>query len=195
MHTPLAEPFSRFQALFERATLAQPKDPNAVTLATVDAHGRPSARVVLMRGFDERGFVFFTNHLSKKGAQLLEQKVAALCFYWPALDEQVRVEGTVEQVEASVSDAYFAGRPRGSQVGAWASHQSQPLASREALAQRVLELTAQYEGQAVPRPPHWGGFRVSPGSIEFWKAQESRLHVRTLYLRDGDGWSTQLLYP
>jgi pyridoxamine 5'-phosphate oxidase len=162
MQTPLAEPFSRFQKLFERATLAQPKDPNAVTLATVDAQGRPSARVVLMRGYDERGFVFYTNHQSKKGAQLLGQKVAALCFYWPSLDEQVRVEGTVSQVEGEVSDAYFAGRPRGSQLGAWASLQSQPLASREMLEERVAQLTAQYEGKSVPRPPHWGGFRVAP---------------------------------
>ncbi len=188
------EPFTRFAALFAEAQQAQPKDPNAVTLATVDARGRPSARVVLMKGFDAQGFVVFTNYDSRKGRELAGQKVAALCFYWPALEQQVRVEGTVDRVSAEESDAYFDTRARVSQLGAWASLQSQPLDARKTLEDRLRQLDAQYPG-AVPRPPHWGGFRLKPDRIEFWKSGENRLHERWVYEKQGDGWSTGALFP
>ena len=181
--------------MYELAKAAQPKDPNAVTLATVDASGRPSARVVLLKDFDRDGFVFFTNYESRKGRELNEQKVAALCFYWPSLDVQVRVEGDVAQISAAESDAYFATRHRLSQLGAWASQQSRPLDSRESLLQRLDALTKQYEGKAVPRPPHWGGFRLAPRAIELWKAGEFRLHERSRYTRTAEGWDVELLNP
>src|SRR4051812_33762548 len=170
MRVAFVEPFDRFRILFAEASKAQPKDPNAVTLATVGSDGRPSARVVLMKELDEDGFVFFTNYQSRKGRELAATKVAALCFYWPAIDQQVRVEGDVAQVSAAESDAYFATRPRISQLGAWASHQSDELDARATLEQRLHEVTAKYEGHEVPRPPHWGGFRLTARSIEFWKA-------------------------
>ncbi len=195
MPTNWEEPFTRFTTLFERAKQSQPKDPNAVTLATVDASGRPSARVVLMKEVDARGFVVFTNYDSRKGRELLAQKVAALCFYWPSLEQQVRVEGTVEQVSAAESDAYFATRPRPSQLGAWASLQSQPLDDRKTLLKRLADLTAKHEGKAVPRPPHWGGFRILPERFEFWTADEYRLHDRWVYEKQADGWATGALYP
>lgn len=188
------EPFTRFTTLFAEAEKAQPKDPNAVTLATVDAKGRPSARIVLMKGVDARGFVVFTNYGSRKGTELAGQRVAALCFYWPALDQQVRVEGTVEKVTAQESDEYFATRARVSQLGAWASMQSQPLDARATLERRVAEFDAKYPN-AVPRPPHWGGFRILPERIEFWHARPNRLHDRMVYEKQGDGWSTGALFP
>lgn len=188
------EPFTRFNTLFAEAEKAQPKDPNAVTLATVDAKGRPSARIVLMKGVDARGFVVFTNYGSRKGTELAGQRVAALCFYWPALDQQVRVEGTVEKVTAQESDEYFATRARVSQLGAWASMQSQPLDARATLERRVAEFDAKYPN-AVPRPPHWGGFRILPERIEFWHARPNRLHDRMVYEKQGDGWSTGALFP
>lgn len=197
MRAAFSEPFEKFRALFEQAKKAQPKDPNAVTLATVDSSGRPSARVVLMKDFDEDGFVFFTNYESRKGRELIEQKVAALCFYWPSLEQQVRVEGDVTQVSAKESDVYFATRPRISQLGAWASHQSRPLDARSTLTFRLDALTAKYEGKAVPRPPHWGGFRLEPLAIELWKAGEFRLHDRSRYERvPGERtWDVTLLNP
>lgn len=195
MSLPHHVPFARFAEVFSRARAAQPQDPNAVTLATVDAQGRPSARVVLLKDFDERGFVLYTNGQSRKGRELSQQAVAALCFYWPALQEQVRVEGRVEPVSAADADAYFATRPRESQVGAWASLQSQTLGARSELEARVADLTRRFEGQAVPRPPHWGGFRVVPTSLEFWKAHPFRLHWREVYERDGEGWALRTLYP
>ncbi len=195
MTAPRKEPFERFEALYALAKSAQPKDPNAVSLATVDADGRPSVRIVLMKSVDEHGFVVFTNHHSRKGQELLAQKVAALCFYWPTLDSQVRVEGTVTVVSDEESDAYFATRPRVSQLGAWASKQSQPLDARETLETRLHQFDKQYDGQNVPRPAHWGGFRIAPSCIEFWKAGDNRLHHRTVYTREGDGWKTELLFP
>lgn len=194
-HTDWQEPFTRFGAIFDEAKKLVTKDPNAVSLATVDARGRPSVRVVLLKEFDARGFVFYTNQQSAKGQALLATRVAALNFYWPALDQQVRVEGTVEQLGEAEADAYFVTRPRISQLGAWASEQSRTLGSREELEQRLAALTARYEGQPVPRPPHWGGFRVLPDRMEFWKAHEFRLHWREQYLKSGDGWDRGWLNP
>ncbi len=190
-----SEPFARFAEWFAEAKLKQPKDPNAVTLATVDAEGRPSARVVLMKEVDARGFVLFTNYDSRKGRELSAQAVAALCFYWPSMDRQVRVEGKIEKVTAEESDAYFATRARLSQLGAWASLQSQRLDSRATLEARLADTTAKYEGKPVPRPGHWGGFRLLPERIEFWRAHENRLHDRTVYERDGAGWAAGALFP
>ncbi len=194
-HTDWQEPFTRFGALFDEAIKAVPKDPNACSLATVDAHGMPSVRVVLLKDFDARGFVFYTNQQSAKGAALKATKVAAINFHWPALEQQVRVEGTVQVVEAAEADAYFATRARSSQLGAWASDQSKVLSSREELEERLVKLTAKYEGQPVPRPPHWGGFRLVPERIEFWKAHEFRLHWREEYRKAGEGWERGWLNP
>lgn len=194
-HTDWQEPFTRFGTLFDEAKKLVSKDPNAVSLATVDAKGRPSVRVVLLKEFDARGFVFYTNQQSAKGEALKATKVAALNFYWPALDQQVRVEGTVELMGEAEADVYFASRPRASQLGAWASEQSQTLSSREELEQRLAALTAKYEGKPVPRPPHWGGFRLKPERMEFWKAHEFRLHWREQYVKSGDGWDRGWLNP
>lgn len=195
MTAPWSEPFTRFAALFEQAKQAQPKDPNAMSLATVDPNGRPSVRIVLMKDFDEQGFVFYTNHASRKGREALATKVAALNFHWPAMDMQVRIEGGLSVVSNAEADAYFATRPRESQLGAWASLQSQVLPSRSVLEQRLADLTKQYEGQTVPRPPHWSGFRLAPDRLEFWKAHPFRLHWREVYERSGNGWTKSELFP
>jgi pyridoxamine 5'-phosphate oxidase len=192
---PGADPILRFQELFARAEDGAPFDAAAVTLATADRTGRPSARIVLLRGVDTRGFVFFTNYESRKGRELAENPYAALCCYWPWLDEQARIEGRIERVMASESDEYFAGRPRGSQIGAWASDQSRPLADRASLEDRYKALEAQYADRAVPRPPHWGGYRIVPDRIEFWRAGTYRLHERVLFLREPDGWRSEILNP
>jgi pyridoxamine 5'-phosphate oxidase len=189
------DPFERFAVLFEEAKRVIPVDPNAMIVASVGPDGRPSARVVLLKDFDARGFVFFTNLESRKGRELLAHPWASLCFFWQPLERQVRVEGRVERVSEQEADAYFQSRPRGSQVGAWASLQSRPLPSREVLEERVEELTRKYEGQQVPRPPHWSGLRVVPDRIEFWHARPSRLHDRLVYLWEGNGWRTEVLYP
>ena len=195
MQTDWNEPFTRFAALFEQAKQLQQKDPNACTLATVDESGRPSSRVVLLKDFDPRGFTVFTNYESRKGRELLGQKVAALCFYWPSLDQQVRIEGRAQKVSAAESDAYFATRARVSQLGAWASMQSRPLDDRRTLEERLADVTAKFEGNPVPRPPHWGGFRIAPDRVEFWKSGENRLHDRVQYEKQGSGWATSALYP
>ena len=194
-HTDWNEPFTRFGRVLAEAEAAISKDPNAMQVATVDAHGFPSVRTVLLRGFDAAGFVFFTNYTSIKGRALLETRRAGLNFYWREIDQQVRIEGTVEQVSTDESDTYFAGRPRNSQLGAWASHQSQPLDPRKTLEDPRQSLTREYEGRPVPRPPHWGGFRVKPVRIEFWKADRYRLHEREEYVADGTRWKHQLLNP
>ena len=189
------DPIARFQALFEKAQAVEPHDATAMTLATADAEGRPSARVVLLKGVDARGFVFYTNRESRKGRDLAQNPVAALCIHWPASQQQVRVEGRIEQVCDAESDAYFATRPRESQLGAWASRQSEPLASREELEARVAELAARYP-EAVPRPPHWGGYRVVPARIEMWFAGPARLHDRFQYEHGPGGeWVISRLNP
>jgi pyridoxamine 5'-phosphate oxidase len=194
MELPL-NPIERFAVLYEQAKQAIPVDPNAMVLASVGEDGRPSARVVLLKSFDARGFVFFTNLESRKGQELLRQPFASLVFYWAPLERQVRVEGRAEPVSQEEADAYFESRPRASQLGAWASLQSQPLPSRQLLEARVDALTSQYEDKAIPRPAYWSGFRVVPDRIEFWHSRPNRLHERILYLREGDTWRTELLYP
>jgi pyridoxamine 5'-phosphate oxidase len=194
-----AEPIALFAEAFERARQREPFEPNAMTLATVDERGRPSARVVLLKSFDARGFVFHTNRTSRKGRELDGQKVAALCFHWPKGEEQVRVEGAVERISDEESDAYFASRPRGSQLGAWASLQSQELASREVLVARVAEMERRFQGAGVPRPPHWGGYRVVPDLIELWRGHADRLHDRRVFRRDlgppPSAWTEVELFP
>ena len=189
-----ANPITEFLNAVERARSHQ-VDTAPVTLATADARGRPSARMVLLRGADERGFVFHTNYDSRKGRELEANPHAALCFYWPTLDEQIRIEGTVERLPAEESDAYFLSRPRGSQLGAWASDQSALLSTREALEERYRATETRFEGTPVHRPPFWGGFRLVPSSIEFWYGRPDRLHDRLLYTRDGSGWRIERLYP
>jgi pyridoxamine 5'-phosphate oxidase len=188
-------PIPRFKELFQRAAEQAPFDHTAVTLATADPAGHPSARIVLLRGVDERGFVFFTNYESRKARELSANPAAAICCYWPWIDEQVRIEGHVVRADQAESDAYFASRPRGSQIGAWASRQSEPLASRAALEGRYDALAKEYDGRQVPRPPFWGGFRLVPARIEFWKAGTYRLHDRLVYSRAGEEWRTEALYP
>lgn len=166
-----------------------------MTLATADPSGRPSARVVLLKGVDERGFVFFTNYGSRKARELQDNPQAALCFYWRDFDEQVRVEGRVELLPEEESDAYFASRERASQIGAWASRQSEPMASRTQLLARYAAIEARFAGRPVPRPPFWGGFLLVPQRIEFWFNQIHRLHDRIVYTRQGDGWQSERLFP
>jgi len=166
-----------------------------MSLATIEEREQPSVRIVLLKAFDERGFVFYTNYEGRKGRHLLAHPQAALCFYWAPLDIQVRVEGAVTKVSDDEADAYFATRARLSQIGAWASKQSKPLETPDALHERVREYEEKFEGKTVPRPPFWSGFRVAPDRIEFWKGKPNRLHERHLYTRNDDGWKIETLYP
>lgn len=198
MTQPAPDPIELFIELYAQARKLDPlviREPNAMTLATADESGWPSARLVLLKGVDVRGFTFYTNLESRKARDLIANPAAALCFYWFPLDVQVRVEGNVTQVDDEEADEYFATRPRGSQVGAWASSQSRVIPRAGELEDRVARYEAEFDGRDVPRPPYWSGFRVIPQSIEFWRNRANRLHDRVLYTRDGGGWRAETLYP
>lgn len=190
-----ANPFERFAAWIEDARESEPNDPNAMTLATADSRGRASARMVLLKDFDEAGFVFYTNLESRKGGDLAENPYAALLFHWKSLRRQVRVEGPVTPVGDEEADEYFDSRPRGSRIGAWASDQSRPMEGMFVLERRVAEFTAKFGLGKIERPPHWSGFRIVPERIEFWRDGKFRLHERVVFIREGETWRTERLFP
>jgi len=195
---PVQNPLSRFNRLYAQAQSvdrAVLPDPNAMSLATIGMNGAPSVRIVLMKGVDERGFVFYTNLEGRKGRDLRTHPIAAICFHWASLEVQVRAEGPVTQVDDEEADEYFATRPRESQIGAWASIQSQPIEHASDLALRIAEVEERFDGKEVTRPPFWSGFRMRPDKIEFWKARPGRLHERHLYSRSGENWVMETLYP
>ncbi len=195
---PVQNPLSRFKRLFAQAEGIDRSilpEPNAMSLATVGMNGNPSVRMVLMKDVDEDGFVFYTNLEGRKGRELRTRPTAAICFHWPPLEVQVRAEGPVSQVADEEADAYFARRTRESQIGAWASIQSQPIERVDDLSNRLAEFEAKFKGVPVPRPPFWSGFRLKPERIEFWKSKPGRLHERHLYTRSGDSWTMETLYP
>lgn len=189
------DPIALFGAWMAEAERSEPNDPNAVCLATATPEGRPSARMVLLKGVDTRGFVFYTNLESRKGTELAANPVAALCFHWKSLQRSVRVEGPVERVSDAEADAYYASRARGSRIGAWASRQSRPLEGRFALEKAVAEQTLRFGLGEIPRPPHWSGFRLLPDRMELWRDMPFRLHERRVFHRTAAGWETEMLYP
>lgn len=189
------DPFALFDTWFAEARASEPNDSNAMALATASAAGQPSARMVLLKGYGPDGFVFYTNQQSDKANQIAENRFAALLFHWKSVRRQIRIEGGIQAVEPAIADTYFATRSRDSQLGAWASDQSRPLDARATFEARFEEVKTRFEGQAVPRPPHWSGYRVIPHRIEFWQDREHRLHERRLFMREGDGWRECLLYP
>lgn len=188
-------PIDLFREWMRDAEASEPWDATAMSLATADAQGRPSVRMVLLKGVDERGFVFYTNLDSRKGRELRDNPVASLCFFWSTRNRQVRVEGPVEPVDEAEADLYFASRPRLSRIGAWASKQSQPMESRFEFEKRVAEYTARFNVGEIPRPPFWSGFRIVPERIEFWEERQFRLHDRLVYTRQGEGWTVERLFP
>jgi pyridoxamine 5'-phosphate oxidase len=189
------DPVAQFRVWFEKVIDADLHEPNAMILATATTEGKPSARTVLLKGYDERGFVFYTSYEGRKAGELEVNPMCALLFYWGELERQVRIEGRASRLSSEESDAYFASRPRGSRLGAWASEQSLPVEDRSVLEERVRALEKEYEGREIPRPPFWGGYRVEPDTIEFWQGRENRLHDRIVYHRSGRGWKIVRLQP
>ncbi len=191
----MTDPFARFAEVYARARAADIELPNAMSVSTVGPEGQPSTRMVLLKDFDDDGFVFYTNYESRKGRHILAAPKVALNFYWRELEEQIQIEGEATPVTDEEADAYFATRPRASQLGAWASQQSRPLSNRAKLVAEVARVEARHLGRSVPRPPHWSGFRVAPQRFEFWVGKPFRLHERTVYERDGEEWKRYGLYP
>lgn len=190
-----SDPYDLFDAWFADAKASEPADPNAMALATTTPDGFPSVRIVLLKGLDRQGFVFYTNAESRKGVELKANPRAALCFHWKSLKRQVRIEGSIAQATDAEADAYFAGRPRDSRIGAWASEQSRPLDARATFEARIRQFDAKYPGEIVPRPPFWVGFRLTPTKIEFWQDRPFRLHDRLVFTPEGTGWAIERLYP
>tara|TARA_R110001606_G_scaffold88305_2_gene198625 strand:+ start:2673 stop:3248 length:576 start_codon:yes stop_codon:yes gene_type:complete len=191
----MTDPFSLFETWFAEARETEINDSNAMTIATADADGQPSARMVLLKGHGPDGFVFYTNQQSRKAGDIAENPKAAILFHWKSLRRQIRIDGQISTVADDLADAYFATRSRDSQLGAWASDQSRPLADRETFEARFAEMTERFEGNDVPRPPHWSGYRLTPARFEFWQDRAHRLHERRTFVRDGDEWTEGLLYP
>jgi pyridoxamine 5'-phosphate oxidase len=192
---PLDEPLKRFLDLFERAHKEEKNDPTAAALGTATMHGRPSVRIVLLKNVDIRGFVFFTNYQSRKATEMEANSQAAMTLFWPSMYVQVRVEGTLDRISPEESDEYFESRPHGHRLGAWSSDQSREIESAEDLAKKFEEVEQRFKDREVPRPAHWGGYRITPETIEFWFGRENRMHERELYTRAGNGWTVKLLQP